>query len=93
MTKRRASKQQPGRAEKAEGPVVVGSRVRELYEAQGWTQQEFAWRANIGVPKASRIVTEKQGCGAAVLMRIAVCLGTSTDYLLGLTDDKRPRAG
>lgn len=61
--KRRAAKpaDQPGRAAKSEKPVVVGARVRELYEARGWTQQELAWRANLSLPKVSRVVTETQG--------------------------------
>jgi plasmid maintenance system antidote protein VapI len=79
------------RAEKAERPVVIGSRVRELYEARGWTQMELAWRANLSLPKISRVILEQQGIGAAGLLRLVVCLGTSADYLLGLTDDKRPR--
>lgn len=94
MPSRRESEQQrvpPGRAAKAERPVVIGSRVRELYEARGWTQQELAWRANLSLPKVSRVILEQQGIGASALLRLATCLGTSLDYLVGLTDDKRPR--
>lgn len=80
-----------GCALKAEGPVVVGARVRELSEAKGWSQQELAWKANLSVPKANRIIGERQGCGAGVLLRLALTLGTSADYLLGLTDDPKPR--
>lgn len=80
-----------GRAEKAEKPVVIGSRVRDLYEAKGWTQMDLSWRANISLPKISRIVLQQQGCGAGVLMRMALTLETSMDYLVGMTDDPRPR--
>ena len=34
--------------EKAEGPLVVGERIRELTKAKGWTQQELAWQAMMG---------------------------------------------
>lgn len=80
-----------GRAEKSEAPVVIGARVRELYEAKGWTQMEFAWRANVSLPQISRIVLGQRGCGAGVLMRLALTLETSMEYLVGMTDDPRPR--
>jgi plasmid maintenance system antidote protein VapI len=93
MSKRRAASEagSTGRAEKAEHPVVVGARVRELYEAKGWTQQELAWRVNLSLPKVNRIVTEKQGLGCGALVRLVAVLNTSADYLLGLTDDPKPR--
>lgn len=96
MPKRRGPQQQDqpepsGRAEKQERPVVIGSRVRELYESKGWTQMDLAWKANLSLPKVSRIVLEQQGLGAAALLRLVQVLETSADYLLGLTDDKRPR--
>lgn len=93
VVKRKSPQQreQPGRAAKSEKPVVIGARVRELYEAKGWTQQELAWRANLSIVKVSRVILEQQGIGAGGLLRLALTLATSTDYLLGLTDDKRPR--
>jgi transcriptional regulator with XRE-family HTH domain len=94
MAKRKPSPQREathGRASKTEGAVVIGSRVRELYEARGWTQQELAWRANLSLPKISNVVRDAQGLGCGALLRLVVCLNTSADYLLGLTDDKRPR--
>jgi len=95
MKKRRAPqpREQVNREAKAERPVVVGARVRELQEARGWSQQELAWRANLSVPKVNRIIREKAGCGSAVLLRLVLVLNTSADYLLGLTDEKRPRSG
>jgi plasmid maintenance system antidote protein VapI len=94
MAKRRAppATASSGRAEKSERPVVIGARVRELYEAKGWSQMELAWRANLSLPKISRVVTEKQGLGCGGLLRLVMCLNTSADYLLGLTDDPLPRS-
>lgn len=94
MAKRRTPQQREpavGRAEKSERPVVIGARVRELQEARGWTQMELAWRANLSLPKISRVILEQQGLGAAGLFRLAVALNTSTDYLVGLTDDPKAR--
>lgn len=71
--------------------MVIGARVRELYEAKGWTQLELAWKANLSLPKVSSIIGERQGLGAAGLRRLAIALETSADYLLGLTDDRRAR--
>ena len=90
--KRKSHPPQSSRAEKSEKPVVVGDRVRELCKARGWTQQELAWYANLSVPKVNRVMREKQGIGAAALLRLVVALNTSADYLLGLTEDKKPRA-
>lgn len=80
------------RAEKADRPAVIGERVRELYEARGWSQLELAWRANLSLPKVNNVICERQGLGCAALVRLALALGTSTDYLVGLTDDKLPRS-
>ncbi len=70
---------------------MIGERVRKLYEAKGWTQQELAWYANLSIGKISTVVLNQQGLGAAGLLRLAICLGTSLDYLVGLTDDPKPR--
>lgn len=78
------------REAKTEHPVVIGERVRELYEAKGWTQQELAWRANLSLPKVNRVVRGTQGLGCAALLRLVLCLGTSADYLLGLTGNRGP---
>lgn len=86
----RAGTEPVGRAEKNEKPVVIGSRIRDLAEARGWTQMDLSWRSNVSLPKISRIIREQQGCGAGVLMRLALTLETSMDYLVGMTDDPRP---
>lgn len=81
-----------GRAKKAERPVVVGARVRELCQSKGWTQFELAWRANLSLTMVSRVMREQQELGSGGLVRLAICFETSTDYLCGLTDEKRPRS-
>ena len=95
MTKRKAAQREsePRRVDKTDGPAVIdGGRVKELYEAKGWSQQELAWRANVSIQKISRIVLEQRGCGSAILLRLVMALGTSADYLLRLTDNPRPRS-
>lgn len=92
MASRKSPKQsKPStRVEKQERPSVIGARVRELYEAKGWTQFDLAWASNISSAKLSRIILEQQGLGVDLLVRLAICLETSTDYLVGLTDEKKP---
>lgn len=75
---------------RAEGPVVIGSRVRELCTAKNWSQQTLAFHANLGVAKVNRVMQGRAGISVPGLMRLAKTLGTSMDYLVGLSDDKRP---
>lgn len=71
---------------------AMGKRIRDLYEGRGWSQQELAWRANLSVTKVNRIITGAQGMSAQILLRLARAFDVSADYLLGLTQDKRPRS-
>lgn len=91
-TRRKLERGPDGRATKFEDRGIIGERIRELYEAKGWTQQELAWRANLSLPKVNRVIRGRAGIGSEALVRLVLCLNTSADYLLGLTDDKRPRS-
>ena len=95
MTKRKAVPREPKPDREGESgglAVIDGKRVKALYEAKGWSQQELAWRANVSIQKISRIVLEQRGCGTAILLRLVTALGTNADYLLRLSDNPRPRS-
>jgi transcriptional regulator with XRE-family HTH domain len=66
-----------------------GDRVEELRKKKGWTQQELADR--IGKPRStvSNYIKGRRP-PAETLSLLASVLGTSTDYLLGITDDPDP---
>jgi transcriptional regulator with XRE-family HTH domain len=69
-----------------------GERLRAARQARKWTQQEVADR--LGAPRTwvSDLENNQQrGLSADTVMRFARGLEVSADYLLGLTDDPRPR--
>jgi transcriptional regulator with XRE-family HTH domain len=66
-----------------------GNRVEELRKKKGWTQQELADRIN--KPRSTVSNYEKgRRPPAETLSLLASVLGTSTDYLLGTTDNPDP---
>lgn len=71
----------------AEG--IRGDRVRALREARGWTQYELAYRCHIAVSFLSDIERGQGNPGSVIVAKLADALETSTDYLLGRTDDPR----
>jgi ribosome-binding protein aMBF1 (putative translation factor) len=94
MPKRSTTSKQTDGREPIDGDLdlEMGNRIRDLYEARGWSQQELAWRANVSITKVNRIITGAQGMSAQILLRLARAFDVSADYLLGLTQDKRPRS-
>jgi transcriptional regulator with XRE-family HTH domain len=79
-----------GRAAKSEAPVVLGERVKALRNAMDWSQAELAWRANLSSVVIGLVERNEKGITAASLVRLALVLGTSLDYLVGFTENKAP---
>jgi transcriptional regulator with XRE-family HTH domain len=74
-----------------EKPQLKGSRVRELRERLGLTQEELAKRAGLERSHISQMESGRRAnVEAWVLARLAAALNTSMDYLLGLTDNPLP---
>lgn len=77
-------------------PQGFGARVKDLRQEKGWPQPRLADAVRaLGVPVAegeiSRIETGAiKNPGLAKLVGLAKALGTSTDYLLGLTESPAP---
>src|SRR5438045_1540682 len=64
-----------------------GDRLRELRQQKGLTQEELAERLGLGrrqIHRYERGLSEPSG---EVVSRIALELGVSSDYLLGLIDE------
>lgn len=71
--------------------ALFRERLRALREARGLRQAALARLAGVSPALISRMEDGSRPRAAGpVLERLAVALGTSTDYLLGLTDDPRP---
>lgn len=66
-------------------------RVRELREKTGLSRKEFA--ESIGEHPGTYSAWENASMGGSgSIPKLALCLGTTTDYLFGLTDDPNPPA-
>jgi transcriptional regulator with XRE-family HTH domain len=66
----------------------LGERVHLLRRRLGWTQKELAELSKVNLNNIARIErSEIRDPGGSVVARMARALGTSTDYLLGLTEE------
>lgn len=66
---------------------IFSDRLTALMRAKGLTQKEFAVKANITESAMSYYVKGVRTPSGEVLARIAKALDTTTDYLLGNTDN------
>lgn len=71
--------------------MIDGQRLRQLREGQGFSREEFASRVNLGTAQINRYERGESDATADVLARMAIVLGVSTDYLVGLTDNPVPQ--
>jgi transcriptional regulator with XRE-family HTH domain len=75
---------------------ILGERVRRLRMAHGLSQTELAAHVAIPLPNLNRIEHGRQSIYIERLVDLAQALETTTDYLVGLSDDptptKRPRS-
>ena len=67
---------------------IDGSRIRALREYRGFSQGVLAYKAQTTVTQISRLENdERPGAQAVIVAKVAAALGTTVDYLVGLTDD------
>ena len=66
------------------------NRLKALRKAKGYTQTKMQMLTGIEQSDYSKIETGKRSYTFDQCRRIALALGTSMDYLAGLTDDPRP---
>jgi transcriptional regulator with XRE-family HTH domain len=66
---------------------ITGERITVLRRRKGWTQPELAKRAKMGATTLNRIENGHQATSTEKLAALARILGTSTDYLLGLSEN------
>lgn len=72
-------------------PKTVGERIRERRMAKGWKLVKLAAMAETSHGYLSDVENGKvDSPNSAIIARVAKALDTSTDYLLGLTDDPTP---
>ena len=74
----------------------MGKRIKRLRQDYDWNQAELAARltgegVEVGVSHISRIEKSERNPSTEMLTSLARVLGTTTDYLLLLTDDPLPQ--
>lgn len=72
-------------------PVLQIDRIDSMMEHHGWGPGELAERSGVAYDTIYKIrTTMRPRTSAEIVAKIAVALGCTTDYLLGLTDDPMP---
>jgi len=72
-------------------PEIMPERIQKLMEERGLSVMELASRAGIHVSQPYKLLSgERPRSAATTIASIATALGTTTDYLLGLSDDPHP---
>ncbi len=61
-------------------------RIRELREAEGYSQRELSEKLNMLQPQYFRYETGQRDISTTMLIQLSQLYGVSVDYLLGLTD-------
>ena|SRR5258708_34716570 len=69
---------------------MLGSRLRQLRQKSGYTQEQLAERLGIGDRQIWRYETNATDMSTDLLAKIADELKVSSDYLLGLVDNPSP---
>jgi hypothetical protein len=95
LTRRTRPRSEPARpsqrdrsSESNETICFDGQRMQELRRRQGLSAKILAYQADVDVRHVYRLEGgERPNVSAVVLARIAIALGTTLEYLLGLTDD------
>jgi transcriptional regulator with XRE-family HTH domain len=66
---------------------IVGERIVLLRRRKGWTQPELAQKAGMGITTLNRVENAHASMTMEKVVALARALGTSADYLLGLSEE------
>lgn len=66
------------------------NRIRELRDAQGWTQEDLGQRLNVGKGAVSRYEAEKRQLDPATIFALCDLFCCTADYLLGRSPSPLP---
>jgi transcriptional regulator with XRE-family HTH domain len=71
-------------------PVFDGERLRALRKRRGLSAEKIARRADVSLRHLHRLEAgQRPNTAALTLTRVALALGTTVEYLLGITEDNR----
>ncbi len=65
-------------------------RIRDLRQDREWNQTQVAQQLQMSQTGYSKYETGENDLPTDVLIRLALLYETSVDYLLGLTDERKP---
>jgi transcriptional regulator with XRE-family HTH domain len=69
--------------------VSLGKKIKQLRMEKNWSQDEFAYHANIDGRQVSRYENDKVMPSVEVIIKIAKAFNVSTDFLLLDTAERR----
>ena len=69
---------------------VMYPRIRDLREDKDMSQTEMGKRLNMSQTGYSKYETGENDIPTRILIELAIFYDTSTDYLLGITDEVKP---
>jgi transcriptional regulator with XRE-family HTH domain len=71
-------------------PELIFGRLKALRKERGLSAEQVARKADVSVRHLRRLEAgQRPNTSAVTLARVAMALGTTVEYLLGLTDDTR----
>ncbi|MCL2500561.1 MAG: helix-turn-helix domain-containing protein [Defluviitaleaceae bacterium] len=70
--------------------ILKYNRIRDMRSDSGFSQSHVAKQLSIAQNTLSQYETGERNIHNEVLIKMALLFETSIDYLLGLTDEKRP---
>lgn len=69
-------------------PELIFERLKTLRKEQGLSAEQIARKADVSVRHLRRLEAgQRPNTSAVTLARVALALGTTVEYLLGLTED------
>ena len=69
-------------------PELIFERLKALRKEQGLSAEHIARKADVSVRHLRRLEAgQRPNTSAVTLARVALALGTTVEYLLGLTED------
>ena len=71
---------------------AIIKRTRTLMEEQNVSQKRLADELQVSDSTLNNYLTGRRWLSLPLLCRLSQCFGTSTDYLLGLSEEKNPSA-
>lgn len=71
--------------------MLIGDRIKKLRTVRNMSQSELGYKVDTDGSVISRWETNRSKVSQRYIVKLAIALGTTTDYLLGETDDPAPQ--